>query len=290
MRTEQEMFDLILGIAKADPRVKAVYMNGSRTNPNADKDIFQDYDIVYVVEETESFQADDQWILQFGEPMYMQFPENSPFFPSDRHNCYGWLIQFTDGNRLDLHVETVPNALDNIEGDSLCIVLLDKEGILPAIPPSSDKDYWVTRPTEEEFLASCNEFWWCLNNVAKGLWRGEITYVQDMIHGPLRDELHRLLSWKIGLITDFSVSIGKSGKYMHRYLPAEDWQRYLATYSSADLEETWNAVFDMCRFFEEVAIFVANELGYTYNLTEGQNSFDFLQHVRQLPKNAKGVY
>jgi len=77
---------------------------------------------------------------------------------------------------------------------------------------------------------------------------------------------------------------------MHRYLPAEDWQRYLATYSSADLEETWNAVFDMCRFFEEVAIFVANELGYTYNLTEGQNSFGFLQHVRQLPKDAKGVY
>lgn len=290
MRSEQEMFDLILGVAKADTRVKAVYMNGSRTNSNADKDIFQDYDIVYVVEETESFQADDQWIKQFGEPLYMQFPENSPFYPADRHNSYGWLIQFTDGNRLDLHVETVANALDNIEEDSLCIVLLDKEGFLPAIPPSTDRNYWVTRPTEEEFLASCNEFWWCLNNVVKGLWRGEITYAQDMIHGPLRDELRRLLSWKIGLLTDFSVSIGKSGKYMHRYLPAADWQRYLATYSSADIEETWNAVVDMCRFFEEVALDVAAQLGYTYNTAEAQGSFGFLQHVRQLPKDAKAVY
>lgn len=290
MRSEKEMYDLILGIAQADPRVKAVYMNGSRTNPNADRDIFQDYDLVFVVEETESFQEDDEWIKQFGEPLYMQFPENSPFFPSDRHNCYGWLIQFTDGNRVDLHVTTVPTVLKEIQEDSLCIVLLDKEGILPEIPPSTDRDYWVIRPTEEEFLASCNEFWWCLNNVAKGLWRGEITYVQDMIHGPLREELKRLLSWKVGLLTDFSVSIGKSGKYMHRYLPAQDWQRYLATYSSADLEETWNAVLNMCCFFEEEALYVAEKLGYTYNMTEGRNSFGFLKHVRQLPKDAREVY
>lgn len=52
MRTEQEMLNLILSIAKNDERIHAVYMNGSRTNPNADKDIFQDYDIAYVVDET----------------------------------------------------------------------------------------------------------------------------------------------------------------------------------------------------------------------------------------------
>lgn len=52
MRTEQEMLNLILSIAKNDEQIHAVYMNGSRTNPNADKDIFQDYDIAYVVDET----------------------------------------------------------------------------------------------------------------------------------------------------------------------------------------------------------------------------------------------
>ena len=52
MRSEQEMFDLILNTAREDKRIRAVYMNGSRTNPNAPKDIFQDYDIVYVVRDT----------------------------------------------------------------------------------------------------------------------------------------------------------------------------------------------------------------------------------------------
>lgn len=41
MRTEKEMYDLIINTAKEDERIRAVYMNGSRTNVNAPKDIFQ---------------------------------------------------------------------------------------------------------------------------------------------------------------------------------------------------------------------------------------------------------
>ena len=55
MRSEIEMMELILRVAREDERIRAVYLNGSRTNPNADKDIFQVYDVVYVVKETESF-------------------------------------------------------------------------------------------------------------------------------------------------------------------------------------------------------------------------------------------
>ena len=41
MRSEKEMYELILRIAREDERIRAVYMNGSRTNSNAPKDIFQ---------------------------------------------------------------------------------------------------------------------------------------------------------------------------------------------------------------------------------------------------------
>ena len=77
MRSEQEMMDLILETAKQDERIRAVYMNGSRTNPDAPKDIFQDYDIVYVVEETESFIQDKEWIRRFGETLFMQYPDEA---------------------------------------------------------------------------------------------------------------------------------------------------------------------------------------------------------------------
>ena len=52
MRSEQEMLDLILETARNDERIRAVIMNGSRANPNALRDPFQDFDIVYLVTET----------------------------------------------------------------------------------------------------------------------------------------------------------------------------------------------------------------------------------------------
>ena len=49
------MLALILGFAQADDRIRVVVMNGSRVNPNVEKDIFQDYDIRYFVTEVEPF-------------------------------------------------------------------------------------------------------------------------------------------------------------------------------------------------------------------------------------------
>lgn len=290
MRGEEEMYDLILETVREDERIRAVYMNGSRTNPNVPKDIFQDYDVVYVVRETESFIADRTWIDRFGERLFMQYPDENPHYPSDVHNCYGWLIQFADGNRLDLHVESIPHAQENILKDSLCKVLLDKDGLLPVVPPSTERDYLIEKPDEARYLGVCNEFWWCLDNVAKGLFRGEMPYVQDMLNFVIRKQLESMLSWKAGILTDFSVSAGKSGKYLYRYLSGQEWQEYLATYCSAKGEECWESVMTMCALFERTAVFVGEKLGYSYNAEEGKNCRAYLEHVRRLPKDATEIY
>ena len=49
MRTDTEMMNLILQIADT-LEVEAIALSGSRTNPRAPKDEFQDYDVVYIVE------------------------------------------------------------------------------------------------------------------------------------------------------------------------------------------------------------------------------------------------
>lgn len=72
MRNEKEMYELILSIAKKDKRIRAVYMNGSRANPNIKKDIFQDYDIVYVVTETKSFIEDKKWTINFENLLFFK--------------------------------------------------------------------------------------------------------------------------------------------------------------------------------------------------------------------------
>ena len=289
MRTEKEMFDLIINVAKKDDRIRAVYLNGSRANPNVTKDIFQDYDIVYVVTETTSFIADKDWINQFGEILFMQYPDEHPDYLSDKENFYGWLMQFTDGNRIDLHVESIDHARANILCDSLCKILLDKDKCLPDIPESSDKNYWVAKPSEAQFVCTCTEFWWCLNNVAKGLWREEIPYVQDMLNYVVRKQLEKMLSWKIGVITDCSISVGKSAKYMYKWLSPQEWTTYLQTYCGADITDIWESTEKMCVLFKDTAVWVSEALGYQFNYKEAKNCMKFLQAVKNLPKDAREI-
>lgn len=289
MRSETEMYNLIMDIANSDNRILAVYMNGSRTNKNVPKDIFQDYDIVYVVKETKSFINDKEWIGNFGNILYMQYPDENPYYPSDKENCYGWLMQFDDGVRIDLRVETVPYAKENILNDKLCKILLDKENILPEIPEATDKDYHVKKPSEEQFAACANNFWWCTNNLAKGLWRKEILYVQDMANFVVRKELEKMLSWKAGIKTNFSVSTGKSSKYLYKWIGEEEYKEYLNTYFSGDIEEAWQAIFSMCGLFNSVAGFAAGELGYNYNKKEAEAAEGFLRRVKNLPEDAAEI-
>ncbi len=288
MRAEQEMLTMIRETALRDPRIRAAYLEGSRANPMAPRDLFQDYDVVYLVEETRSFRDDPAWIDRFGPRLYMQLPELGVYFPSDPEHCWGWLIQFSDGNRMDLHVCT----LDTLErrNEEPFIVLLDKDGLFPNPPAPSDQCYWVQRPDQPHFSCACNNFWWCMNNVAKGLWRNELPYVMDMLNFQVRPMLRRLLEWKIGLEHAFSVSAGKSAKYMNRYLPESLCQRYLDTFSPAQTEAVWNAVFLMCDLFDEIAEELSAGLNLSYNRAEARGSRGFLEHVRALPPDAKEIY
>lgn len=291
MRSEKEMMALIIGTAERDPRIRAVYMNGSRTNKNVKKDIFQDYDIVYVVRETRPFYEDKDWIDIFGPRLYMQCPDENDRLMGlsvDFHRCYGWLIQLADGNRLDLHV--IPTDQVNILEDKLCRILLDKDGLLPAIPEPTDEDYWIKKPTQGQFLACCNEFWWCLNNIAKGLWREEIPYIQKMYYEGSHPQLVQVLNWKIGYETDFQISTGKASKYMNLYLPKDIWQQFLGTYISGSIDDIWNSVFTACRLFNETARELEKYLGPIYNREEARASYNFLKHVHTLPQDAAEIF
>ena len=287
MRTEAEMISLIKDIAFKEENIRAAYIEGSRTNPNAPKDIFQDYDIVYIVTTIKPFREDKEWINNFGKILYMHYPEDNVFYPSDVENCYGWQIQFADGNRMDLHVCTKENALANLE---LYQILVDKDGIVPYPQETTDERYWVKEPREIEFKCTCSDFWWCLNNVAKGLWRNELPYAMDVINFVLRPHLKRLLEWKMGIENNFSVSAGKSGKYFKKYLPKETYRQFLATYSIAEIESIWNSVFEMCDLFQSTAVELSKKQKFVYDFEQAENSLSFLHHVRKLPANAKEIY
>lgn len=273
-RNEEVMMNLILETAKSDKRIRGVIMQGSRVNKRITPDEWQDYDIIYVVNETLSFIEDKNWIHHFGEILYMQLPENEHL-----EECYGWLVQFKDGNRLDLHVDVLNYAKKVMAKDSLSLVLLDKDHVLGE-PIPNDSSYWVKPMDEGAFHQSCNEFWWCLNNVGKGLARQQIPLVMDM-SDILRKEYLKLLEQEVAFAYDYQINVGKSGKFLPCYLEDEVWQNYLSTYSDAKLENLWKAVSIMCRGFDTQARKLAKLLGFQYNETEAKASFEYFNEIKR---------
>ncbi|HNB54688.1 MAG TPA: aminoglycoside 6-adenylyltransferase [Anaerolineales bacterium] len=288
MRTEQQMLDLILHTAQTDPRVRAVIMNGSRANPNARRDIFQDFDIVYLVTEVAPYKANPAWIDVFGERMILQLPDDMTDPPPDPRDGYAYLIQFMDGNRIDLTLYPV-DKLEKMERDSQSILLLDKDGIVEPFPPASDKDYLPKPPSAKQFDDCCNEFWWVSPYVAKGLWREEITYAKHM-EFYAREQLMKMLDWYVGVKTNFQQSPGKMGKYLDQFLEPELWALLVNSYSSANYNQNWEALFALGELFRRVALPVAEHFGYAYPFGDDERVSAHLRHVRMLPKDAPAIY
>ena len=289
MRSEREILDLILDIANGDDRIRAVIMNGSRTNPNAPRDIFQDFDILYLVTDVDSFTNDHSWIERFGELMILQMPEAMQDPPPLNDGSFAYLMQFTDGNRIDLSLLPIA-LLDQLEQDSLSVLLLDKDGLLQPFAPPSDSDYLPQPPTAQAFSDCCNEFWWVCLNVAKGLWREEPTYAKHMFDRFVRDQLMNMLTWYVGMKTQFSGSPGKFGKYLRLYLEPDLWEMLEKTYSDASAAHSWEALFAMCNLFRITATRVAEQYGFAYPYADDQRVSTHLEYVRWLPKDAKQLY
>ena len=288
MRTRQAMYELIIGTARNDARIRAVIMNGSRANPNAPGDIFQDYDIVYLVTDLLSFKSDPGWIDVFGEMMIMQLPDDMVDPPPEDGDSYAYLMQFADGNRIDLTLYPI-DKLNEMERDSLSVLLLDKDGMVEPFPPANESDYLPQPPTPKAFADCCNEFWWVSTYVAKGLWRQEITYAKYMLDQIVRDQLMKMLVWYIGIKTQFSCNPGKFGKHFQQYLEPELWDLLLQTYANADYVHTWDALEAMCQLYRITTHSVAKHFGFEYPEEDAKVSAH-LKHVRNLPKDAKELY
>ena len=289
MRSEQEMLDLILRTARNDHRIRAVILNGSRANPSAPHDIFQDYDIVYLVTDVDSFKGDLVWPQHFGEIMIMQLPEAMPDPPPENTGNWVYLMQFMDGNRIDLGLYPLTRVSDVIQ-DSLSVVLLDKDNIIPPLAPPSAVGYLPKPPTARQFSDCCNEFWWCSPYVAKGLWRQQITYAKAILDGAVRDQLMKMLAWYVGVQTGFSKNPGYLGKHLQERLEPELWDLLLKTYSDSDYARTWDALMATGSLFRRIAVPIAASFNFQYPFADDERVTAHLRHVRLLPRDATEMY
>ena len=266
MRTETKMMTLILQIAE-NLQAEAVALSGSRINPQTQEDEFQDYDVVYIVENLNDLLSDLSWLDQFGNRLIEQ------------HNVlehrHLYLMLFEDGNRIDLTLCPKEHIQEWVDSEAGFSVLKDDKGLFEAYLPTP-KRYWTTPPTEEEFAASCNEFWWVSTYVVKGIRRNQLIYSTDHLYGICQQELLKVLAWQV--VSDRgTVDIGKNYKYLFHYLPAEQEKEFSALLDLSSLEKVTKSLFSTMKLFNHEAQELAKKMGFAYNHIEAEKMMAYAE-------------
>ena len=284
----------LLAFAESHDEIRAAVMNGSRANPNAPRDRWQDYDINIAEQTPDYFHEHPEVLLTFGEHIIMQHTHGfetptgwqdateeeyqqyraAGTLPGIHH--YHFMIIYGDGVRVDFSFVPADRAAETYT-DSMTIPLVDKDGLIPLLPPASDAGYLVQKPTPARFAEVRNELFWLTTYVAKGLLRGEIVYAQSLM-GLLREQLVELLSWSIGERTGWNVNPGFRGKWLQQFLTPDEWQQLLATYASADIGAQWCALFAATKLARRVGVPLAGALGeeYIYDFAEDERTVEYL--------------
>lgn len=254
MRAETEMLDLILQTAKT-LQVKAVAMSGSRTNQNAPKDEFQDYDVVYVVDDFDNLMSDLSWLDQFGKRII----EQEVALDHRRLN----LMLFEDGNRIDLTLCPKEHIKEWVDSEAGFTVLEDEKGLFESYSPSP-KCYWTNPASETDFEKACNEFWWVSSYVVKGICRKQVFYATDHLYGICQQELLKVMAWQV--VSDRGkVDIGKNYKYLFNYLPTEKEKEFSDLLDFSSIDKITQSLFATMQLFHQEAQSLAHKMGLDYD-------------------------
>ena len=271
MKTEPIMLNLLLQVAKT-LKVEAVVLSGSRTDTKTPKDEFQDYDLVYVVDDIDTLTSDLSWLDQFGKRVIEQE------VTLGHRRLY--LMLFEDGNRIDLTLCPIEHIKEWIDSEASYIVLVDEKGLFESYSPSPQR-FWISPASEMDFKKACNEFWWVSAYVVKGICRKQVSYVTDHLYGICQQELLKILAWQVASDRG-AVDIGKNYKYLFNFLPIEKEKEFSNLLDFSSLDKITQSLFATMQLFHQEAQRLDHKMGFDYDREVAEKMIEYAEERRCL--------
>ena len=280
MRQENEVIDSILSVAKQDDAVRAVV----RTNL-AGREYLHSYEFYFIVNDPEKFE-DDVFENAFGERILLyRADKNYPeMFPDTKAH----LMVFKDGITIVINAiekdaflarYNRENVYENVWIGDTFKVILDKDGILPEVERLEEtQTLFSGKPSEEEFLETCNEFFWVLKTFSEYTLRKELPAAMFYLNNPVRDMLNRMIRWHICLKQGKPVDMGILDGNMEKLLEKDLFIIYQRTYPSAEYEHIWKAFDAVVELWHKAAVSVAEKCGFKYPEETEKKMLDFIRN------------
>jgi aminoglycoside 6-adenylyltransferase len=285
---EKDVVDKLVAWGTAHPLIRAMILTSSRTRPDGPVDLLSDYDLILVVSDVRPFAFEDAWISEYGRPMVRWGDQG------EEHGLVTYFrgVIYQNYVRIDYGIWPV-EVLDRIAADTPLPeldmgyrVLLDKDQRTAGWKQPTYQAYIPAKPTEAEYQALVEEFWWGTTYVAKSLWRDELVFAKWALDADLKLEtMRRMLEWRIEIDQHWSVKPGLHGRGLKKLLPPDIWREFASTYVSLGVEETWAALDRVIALFRQVAQDVGNALGYPYPQQVDDQVSAYLEAIREMPSS-----
>lgn len=268
--------------------VRAAILTSTRTVPGFVPDPFSDYDIIYAVNDVRPYYEQRDWLGDFG-PVLVVYRD--PLQQQAGHDRFAYITQYAqDRLKIDFtimhvgllrHIAAQPDLPDDF--DVGYRVLLDKDGLTAHLPPPTYTAYLTQLPTEAQYLEHIEVFFHEATYVAKSLWRDDLLPAKYSLDCMMKLKmLRQMLLWSLHVSQGTPVKPGAYGKGLKRQLAAEDWQALAATYTGADPDANWRALYATIALYGRLARAVGAHLAYIYPGAMEDAAIAYLRDVQAL--------
>lgn len=294
MRSEQKQNKVIEQLVRwgeQERLVRAMILTSSRAIPHAHTDVFSDYDVILALTDVEPLFADRTWLGVFGPVLAVY---RDPLILDRGFQRSAYVTQYENGLKIDFSLWPVA-LLSRIvaepqlakEFDAGYRVLLDKDNLTAGLQSPTYRAYIPDPPSETEYQDKIESFFLDTAYVAKFLWRDDLMaakYILD--HSLKHDHLLPMFEWRIEIDHDWSLKLGPYGRGLKRWLRQDLWADFEQTYTGAELESNWSALFQSIDLMRRVGSEVGDAMGYRYPEELEQRVTRYLQRVKGLDRNS----
>jgi aminoglycoside 6-adenylyltransferase len=250
----------VLAWAQRDDNVIAVITTGSRSRAIGDPDDLSDLDLEVIARDPDRLLDDDAWFRAFGDVwVAMRFDDRQ--YPTR-------LVVYDDGSKIDFTVagvERLREMDDDLDPvyDRGYRVLLDKDGVARRLPTATGAFPVHPPPTQAEYTATVEEFWFEATHFPRYLVRDDL-WVVKFRDWTMKTDLLRMLEWNAAARSEEPIDVYFVGARMKEWVDDTTWRQLDHAFGRFDHEDAWRALLATTDLFARLSREVAERVGLRY--------------------------
>ena len=253
----------IFSWAQANGAIQALVLTGSLARGDGLADPLSDIDIELIADDPNLLMSDSGWVSQIGKLVTVL-----PLNPSTEQRWATRLAIYSGGTKVDYTLAAPARIREMVRQQKLdplyergYRILLDKAALTIELPSPSGRVATVTLPTNEEFRAVVEEFWFEAAHVPKYLVRGELWLVKQRDQ-TMKALLLQMLEWHA--VSLRPIDVWHIGTRMKEWIDKPTWDELQQAFGRFDAADSIKAFKATVALYSRLAKEVARSGGLEY--------------------------